>query len=180
MLIGQLAMVALMTSVPVHAHHHGHGLGVLGLMLSAHTLGMFALAPLTGWWIDRSGPRPVMFAGLVTITVSALVVAGPAGMTFTPALFLLGYGWNLCYLGGSALLSQAGHARLESKVEAWVWAGSALATAASTWLFAEGGFALLSGVSIVLALPLLVVVARRRSVPAVEPRKCPHDLSSLA
>ncbi|MFC5261603.1 MFS transporter [Kribbella qitaiheensis] len=171
MLVGHLVMVALMTSVPVHAHHHGQGLSMLGLMLSAHTFGMFALAPVTGWWIDRSGPRPVMLAGLATVAVSALVIAGPSGMTFTPALFVLGYGWNLCYLGGSALLTTAGanspaaRAKLESKVEAWVWAVAALATAASTWLFAAGGFALLAACSITLALPLLVLVALRRDTP---------------
>ncbi|QNE19808.1 MFS transporter [Kribbella qitaiheensis] len=168
MLVGQLVMVALMTSVPVHAHHQGQRLGVLGLMLSAHTLGMFALAPVTGWWIGKSGPRPVMLAGLVTITVSAVVVAGPAGMTFTPGLFLLGYGWNLCYLGGSALLSRtaattpATQAKLESKVEAWVWAVSALATAGSTLLFAAGGFVLLSGAAIALAIPALIAVSAHR------------------
>lgn len=171
MLVGHLVMVALMTSVPVHAHHHGQGLSMLGLMLSAHTFGMFALAPVTGWLIDRSGPRPVMLAGLATVGVSALVIAGPSGMTFTPALFVLGYGWNLCYLGGSALLTTAGanspaaRAKLESKVEAWVWAVAALATAASTWLFAAGGFALLAACSITLALPLLVLVALRRDIP---------------
>ncbi|WP_112245169.1 MFS transporter [Kribbella monticola] len=172
MLVGQLVMVGLMTSVPVHAQHHGQGLGVLGLMLSAHTLGMFALAPLTGWWIDRAGPRPAMLAGLATVTMSAVVIAGPAGMAFTPGLFLLGYGWNLCYLGGSALLSSAGadspaaRAKLESKAEAWVWAVSALATAASTLLFAAGGFMLLSGVSIALAVPTLVAVVAYRSSSA--------------
>lgn len=160
MLIGHLVMVALMTSVPVHAHHHGQGLGALGLMLSVHTLGMFAFAPVTGWWIDRAGPRPVVIAGLATVIVSALTVAGPSGPTFTLALFLLGYGWNLCYLGGSAML--AGGSRLESRVEAGVWAVSALATAASTWLFSAGGFLLLAVVSVVLGLPLLVVVAWRR------------------
>ena len=176
MLVGQLVMVALMTSVPVHAHHHGQGLGVLGVMLSAHTFGMFALSPVTGWWIDRAGPRPVMLAGLATIVVSAVVVAGPTGMTFTPALFLLGYGWNLCYLGGSALLGRvgattaSGRARLESTVEAWVWSLSAASTAASTWLFAEGGFPLLSTVGIGLALPLLMVVASRRVVTTEQPR----------
>ncbi|WP_433012658.1 MFS transporter [Kribbella sp. CA-294648] len=160
MLIGHLVMVAMMTSVPVHAHHHGQGLGALGLMLSVHTLGMFAFAPITGWWIDRAGPRPVVIAGLVTVIVSALAVAGPSGSTFTLALFALGYGWNLCYLGGSAML--AGGSRLESRVEAGVWAVSAIATAASTWLFSAGGFLLLAVVSVVLGLPLLVVVAWRR------------------
>lgn len=166
MLVGHLVMVALTTSVPVHAHHHGQSLGTLGLMLSAHTLGMFALSPLTGWWIDRSSPRPVMLTGLTTVVISAVLIASSTTITFTPALFLLGYGWNLCYLGGSALLTQstapAARARLESRAEAAVWAVAALATASSTWLFATGGFVLLSTAAITLALPLLFVVARRR------------------
>jgi hypothetical protein len=32
------------------------GCGALGVMLSAHTFGMFALSPVTGWWIDRANP----------------------------------------------------------------------------------------------------------------------------
>ncbi|HEY0694993.1 MAG TPA: hypothetical protein VGD71_38900 [Kribbella sp.] len=93
-------------------------------------------------------------------------------MAFTPALFLLGYGWNLCHLDGSALLGRfgaataTGRARLENRVEAWVWSVSAVATAASTWLFVEGGFPLPSTGGIGLALPLLFVVASRRVVPA--------------
>jgi MFS family permease len=169
MLVGHLVMVALTTSVPMHVHH----LGTLGMMLSAHALGMFAFAPVTGWWIDKAGPRPVMLAGLATVVVSALLIASPAGLTFTPALFLLGYGWNLCYLGGSALLTQSAapgaRARLESRAEAAVWAVSAVATAASTWLFSEGGFVLLSTVAVALALPLLVVVVRKRTVRAQAP-----------
>lgn len=169
MLVGHLVMVALTTSVPVHVHH----LGTLGMMLSAHALGMFAFAPVTGWWIDKAGPRPVMLAGLATVVVSALLIASPVGLAFTPALFFLGYGWNLCYLGGSSLLirsaAPAGRARLESRAEAAVWAVSAVATAASTWLFSEGGFVLLSTAAVALALPLLVVVARKRTAPAQAP-----------
>jgi MFS family permease len=166
MVVGHLVMVALMTAVPVHAHHHGDGLGLLGVMLSAHTFGMFALAPLTGWWIDRAGPRPVMLAGLAIVLVSAVLIAQP-GTTFTPALFLLGYGWNLCYLGGSAQLVSLGVAAptdLESKVESSIWTVAALATAASPWLFTQGGFPLLSAGSVVLTIPLLVLVLRRTRV----------------
>lgn len=157
MVVGQLVMVAVMTAVPVHTHHHGEGLGVLGLMLSAHTLGMFALSPLTGWWIDRTGPRPVMIAGLALLLASAVLVT-QSGPAFTPALFLLGYGWNLCYLSGSAALVTA---ELESKVESSIWTVSALATAASPWLFTLGGFPVLAVISAVLAVPLLVLVVRR-------------------
>ncbi|MEU4605230.1 MFS transporter [Kribbella sp. NPDC023972] len=164
MVVGHLVMVALMTAVPVHAHHHGDGLGLLGVMLSAHTLGMFALSPLTGWWIDHSGPRPVMLTGLVLLLSSAVLIT-QAGWTFTPALFLLGYAWNLCYLGGSAQLATAA---LESKVESSIWTISALATATSPWLFSIGGFPLLAGLASLLALPLLLLALRY--VASVNPR----------
>ena len=160
MVVGQLVMVALMSAVPVHTHQHGDGLGLLGVMLSAHTLGMFALSPLTGWWIDRSGPRPVVLTGLALLLVSALLVTR-TGLVFTPGLFLLGYAWNLCYLGGSAQLRTAD---LESKVESFIWAASALAAASSPWLYTVGGFPVLAVISAVLAVPLLVLVARRPSL----------------
>ena len=163
MIVGHLVMVALMTSVPVHAHLHGDGLGLLGVMLSTHTLGMFALSPVTGWLIDRSGPRPVMLAGLALLLLSALLIS-QAGLAFTPALFMLGYAWNLCYLGGSAQLVGTD---LESKVESSIWTVAAVATAASPWLFTLGGFPVLAVISAVLAVPLLVLVARRTSPTSV-------------
>jgi MFS family permease len=159
MVVGQLVMVALMSAVPVHTHHHGEGLGLLGVMLSAHTLGMFALSPLTGWWIDRSGSRPVVLTGLVLLLVSAVLVTR-TGLVFTPGLFLLGYAWNLCYLGGSAQLRTAD---VESKVESFIWAASALAAASSPWLYTLGGFRVLAVISAVLAVPLLVLVLRRNA-----------------
>jgi MFS family permease len=158
MVVGQLVMVSVMTAVPVHTHQHHDGLGVLGVMLSVHTLGMFALSPLTGWCIDRFGPRVVTLAGLVGLLAAAVLVAR-TGVMFTPALFLLGYAWNLCYLGGSA---QLGSAALESRVESSIWAVSALATATSPWLFTLGGFPVLAAVSLALAVPLLLLVLRQR------------------
>jgi MFS family permease len=157
MVAGQLVMVALMSAVPVHTHHEGDGLGLLGVILSAHTFGMFALAPLTGWWIDRSGTRPVVLSGLALLVVSA-VLSTQTALLFAPALFLLGYAWNLCYLGGSAQLHTADQ---ESKVESFIWAASALATASSPWLYTLGGYAVLAVVAAVLAVPLFLVVLRR-------------------
>ena len=163
MVVGHLVMVALMSAVPVHTHHLGDGLGLLGIMLSVHTLGMFALSPLTGWLIDRWGPRPVMLAGLVLL-LTAAVLTTQSGVVFTPALFLLGYAWNLCYLGGSARLLGT---PLESKVESSIWAISALAALTSPWLYTVGGYRLLSLISAVLAGSLLVLVARRTAPEVV-------------
>ncbi|MGW5191431.1 MFS transporter [Kribbella sp. NPDC004138] len=160
MVAGHLVMVALMSAVPVHTHSHGEGLGLLGVMLSAHTLGMFALSPLTGWWIDRTGPRPVMLTGLLLLVVAA-VLTTQSGPAFTPALFLLGYAWNLCYLGGSARLLGT---PFESKVESSIWAISALAAATSPWLYTLGGYLLLAVISCVLAVPLVLLVLRRTTL----------------
>jgi MFS family permease len=163
MVAGHLVMVALMSAVPVHTHHQGAGLGLLGVMLSAHTLGMFALSPLTGWWIDRTGPRPVMLTGLVLLIVAA-VLTTRSDPVFTPALFLLGFAWNLCYLGGSARLLGT---PFESKVESSIWAISALSAASSPWLYTLGGYPLLTVISAVLAVPLLVAVLRRTAPEVV-------------
>ncbi|MFI0799074.1 Major Facilitator Superfamily protein [Amycolatopsis lurida] len=64
----QLAMVAVMTMTPVQLHQHGQGLDVVGWVLSAHLVGMFALAPLSGWIADRWGGRAAIFGGIGTLT----------------------------------------------------------------------------------------------------------------
>src|SRR5262249_14877099 len=71
MITAQLVMVAVMTAAPLSMHTHGADLGAVGAMLSAHTFGMFALAPLSGWLLDRFGARIVMAAGLATLAGSA-------------------------------------------------------------------------------------------------------------
>jgi MFS family permease len=77
--------------------------------IQMHVLAMFAPSYVTGWLIGRWGLRVVISAGLLL-----LVLAAALGVTLSPSyeaaiagLFLLGLGWNLSYVGGSALLAQA-------------------------------------------------------------------------
>lgn len=162
MLTAQLVMVAVMTATPLHIHHEGHGLDTVGLVLSAHTLGMFALAPLSGRLTDRFGSSAVIIGGLATlVTATALAFVAPTadGAVLAIALFLLGFGWNLNLVAGSALLTGAvaasEQARLQGSIEALVWGTSAAASAASGPVFAAGGYSLLA----LLAGALLVVPA---------------------
>ena len=107
MVVAQVVMVAVMTAAPLSMHMHGAHLDAIGTMLSAHTLGMFALAPVSGWLVDRLGARPVMVAGLATLAGSSAVTAtSPSGFGLTATLFMLGYGWNLGIVGGSGLLAR--------------------------------------------------------------------------
>jgi MFS family permease len=77
-------------------------------VFSSHTFGMFAFSMVSGWLADRWGRRPVLGLGAVITLVSCLMAPlSPDVLPLAVALFLLGLGWNLCYVAGSALLSDA-------------------------------------------------------------------------
>ncbi|WP_072474781.1 MFS transporter [Amycolatopsis australiensis] len=168
MVAAQLTMVAVMTMTPVQLQNHGHGLDVVGWVLGAHLIGMFALAPLSGRIADRWGPRVTVNAGLGVLAVAtATALAAPTAHTsgLPVALFLLGYGWNLVFVGGSAQLSRdlapETRSRMQGTVDAVVWSASALAGLGSGQLFAGGGYGLVAVVGGVLALlPLVLLVPR--------------------
>ena len=170
MATAQLVMVAVMTAAPLEMHMHGHTLVAVGTVLSAHMLGMFAPSPLTGRLVDRLGTRPVMLAGLFTLAVAAILTA--AGTHTAPraaALFLLGFGWNLCFIAGSVRLARnvarASRMQLEGAVESGVWAIAATAGLASTPVLTAGGYSALAGLAvtaIVIAALLLKTGSRSR------------------
>ena len=71
---------------------------------------MFLPSPLTGQLVDRLGRRPVIAAGGLTLLAAGLVaaLAPPDSMVLlTVALALLGLGWNLGLVGGTALVTDA-------------------------------------------------------------------------
>jgi MFS family permease len=139
MVTAQVVMVAVMTAAPLSMHMHHADLATIGTVLSAHTFGMFALAPVSGWLLDRLGARAVMSAGLVILAGSATFVAtSPGGVAMTGALFLLGYGWNLGTVGGSGVLAR--DATSQGAVDALSCGTSTLATTASTLMFVHGGY----------------------------------------
>jgi MFS family permease len=173
MATAQVIMVAVMTAAPLDMHMHGQGLGSVGEVLSAHTFGMFALSPLTGWLLDRIGSRPVMLAGLLTLMMATgLAALAPYDQTFlrTAALFLLGYGWNLCFVGGSgrlaADLATAERASIEGAVDAAVWSIAAVAGLASTVILSTGGYALLAACAGLLALLPAIMLLKKEGLPA--------------
>jgi MFS family permease len=104
---GHTVMVAVMTMTPVHMSHHGAALTVIGLTISLHIAGMYALSPVVGWLSDRLGRVPVLLAGQVVL-LAATAVAGTAGhdeARVTLGLVLLGLGWSFSLVAGTALLA---------------------------------------------------------------------------
>jgi MFS family permease len=104
------SMVAIMVMTPVHLEHHGAPLQVVGLTISLHIAGMYALSPLVGRLADRVGRRPTLAAGLLQLVAAALFAAmtAPTGSAwFQAGLVLLGTGWSFCLVAGSTLLVDA-------------------------------------------------------------------------
>jgi len=145
---GQFVMVLIMTMTPLHMTDHGHGLSAVGLVISAHTFGMFALAPISGRLTDRFGSVPVILVGAAIIAGSGILsaVAPPEGeLVLLVALFLLGWGWNLGFVAGSALLtggvSVVERARVQGLADALIWSTAAIASLGSGVLLAGLGYA---------------------------------------
>jgi MFS family permease len=178
MVVGQVVMVGIMTMTPVHMSDHGHGLDAVGFVISAHTLGMFALSPLSGRVVGRYGPLPSILAGASILALSAvLAIAAPAegGPLLLLGLFLLGYGWNLGFVAGSTLLvsgvEHAERTRTEGISDSLVWGSSAVASLASGFILAGLGYAALGVVGLVLVGLGVLVVLRLRG--AVSPTPVP-------
>jgi MFS family permease len=160
MVTAQLVMVAIMTAAPLDIHTRHTDLTLVGMALAAHTTGMFVLSPLTGWIIDRVGSRRVMVAGLFTLVAAAALAAtvSETGQLLPNlALFLLGYGWNLCFISGSRRLAVElpvqNQGQVVGVVDAVVWCVSATATLSGTALLSLGGYSLLAVIA--GCLPLL-------------------------
>ena len=87
------------------------------------------------------------------------------------ALFLLGWGWNLGFVAGSAMLASeielAERARVQGTADAVIWTTSAVASLGSGAVVAAAGFSTLGflGVAIVLA-PVWLLLNRRRAIAA--------------
>lgn len=166
LLTSQLAMTAIMTMTPLHIREHGHGVGVVGLVMSAHFVGMFAFAPLVGAVVARFGSARVAVAGLSVLIVAALAAAIAPEETpiwISGSLFLLGLGWCLGFIAGSALLTgglaYSERVRLQGSIDALTWTASALASLTSGILFATFGYVTLALVGAIAVVGPLAIVA---------------------
>lgn len=174
MIVGQAAMVLVMTMTPIHVREHGHGLGVLGGIMTAHFMGMFALAPFIGKIVTRWGAPAVILSGL------ALLTAGAAGAALSPessgpllalSLYVVGLGWCLGFISSSVLLTQglayAERVRVQGSVDALAWLSSAAASIGSGFLLAGFGFTTLCFIAAIGVIAAMFFVAVRREVAVV-------------
>ena len=173
MLVGQLVMTLLMVITPLHMSHHQHQNEAIANVIMAHTLGMFGLSSVTGWLIDRFGRYSMIVIGALLMIVSGLIAPLSTDVPLLAlSLFLLGLGWNFCFIAGSSLLAgvlAAGEqGRAQGASEVVVALASGAGSLGSGYLFESMGLPAVSGLGIGLCLALvgMVLLLKWRTIPA--------------
>ncbi|MBH0239979.1 MFS transporter [Methylobrevis albus] len=112
-------MSLVMTATPLAMIHHHHGHDDAALAIQWHVIAMFAPSFFTGSLIARFGKELMAGAGLVIIGLSAVVaLSGTELFHFWTALILLGIGWNLGFVGGTAMVADSYRPEEAAKVQA--------------------------------------------------------------
>ncbi|MFC8801224.1 MFS transporter [Promicromonospora sp. NPDC057138] len=188
--VAHSVMIMVMVMTPVHMQHGGMSLQLVGIVISLHVLGMFALSPVFGWLADRFGPLRVAGGGMalqaaaVALGFTAAAMVPDAGAhaghgAATPpldtevltavALVLLGLGWSACVIASSAVLASVAEPHVKLPLQGatdalmnYFGAGSA---ALAGPLLAWGGFQAVNTAGAVLLLPAvltMILAARAR------------------
>jgi len=173
MVLGQMVMVLVMVITSLHMRGHNHNLTDISTVIASHTFGMYAFSIVSGRLADKWGRGTVILIGSFTLVVACIAATfSPDVLPLGVALFLLGLGWNFCFVGGSTLLadqlSPAERARTQGFNDLLVGLASAAGSLESGFIFASLGYNMMAYVSAAVALvPLLVVViwmTRNRTV----------------
>jgi MFS family permease len=167
-------MVAVMAMTPVHLLHQGATLTIIGVTLSLHIAGMYALSPVFGILADRLGRIPTILVGQVILAAALVTASFGQDSTFavTIGLILLGLGWSATTVAGSALLTEASSEVRRTRRQGLsdftmsivAATGAILAGVILGWI-GYGGLALLVGVAVV-AVIALAPLGRRPAVSA--------------
>jgi MFS family permease len=157
MVAGQVVMVMLMAITALHMKGHDHALTDISFVISSHTFGMYAFSVLSGRLADRWGRVPVILVGVWTLILACLLAPlSPQVLPLAVALFLLGLGWNFCYVGGSSLLadhlSPAERARMQGLNDLLIGLASALGSFGSGLVFAAVGYGSMALVGLAIAV----------------------------
>jgi len=175
--ISQFVMISTTSISPVYLHDHGHNVQTIGVAVSFHLGGMYVTSPLSGWLCDRFGRLLMIGVGagmLIVAVVLAALVPGSDRVLVIFALFLNGVGWNLAFVSGSALLtdalSPAERAPIQGLADLFMGLMGAFGAAAGGMILGLWGFTILNtlGAALVL-LPLAVTLLRRPALISPSP-----------
>jgi MFS family permease len=172
--LGHVVMVMVMVMTPVHMRHVDVSLQLIGLVISVHVLGMYALAPVVGLLVDRFGRVPMILVGAAVLLL-ACVVSGLAPADNVPmlavGLFLLGLGWSCTLIAGSTLVSddvdETERPAVQGLSDLTMNVAAAVGGAAAGFIVAGWSYAVLCAFAVIPVAALVILAAlpsmRRRS-----------------
>ncbi len=165
MVLAQTAMVAIMTMTPPHMRAHHHELGDVGLVIGFHIAAMYMPSLVTGRLVDRVGRMTMAIASgvvLVAAGVTAAAVPGDSLFGLIVALMLLGLGWNLGLISGTALVIDgtvpANRPRIQGTLDVLVSLAGAGGGALSGVIRAQTSYGTLSVAGGLLSVALVPVL----------------------
>ncbi|MEH7462416.1 MFS transporter [Bacillus thuringiensis] len=165
MILTQVVMVAIMTMTPIHMKHHGHGLSEVGLVIGFHVGAMYLPSLVTGMLVDKVGRMAMSIAsGVILLSAGVIAAIAPSDslILLVVALSLLGLGWNLGLISGTAQIvdstEPATRAKTQGKVDVFIALAGASGGVMSGMVVANSSYAALSLAGGALALLLIPVV----------------------
>jgi MFS family permease len=171
MVLTQLVMVAVMTMTPVHMHAHGHDLRATGLVIAVHIGAMYLPSPVSGILVDRIGRIPVAVASGATLLAAGIVAAtapDDSVVLLTVALALLGLGWNLGLVSGTAMITDNAPTDTRAKTQGTVdlcvalaGAGGGIASGVIMTATSYSALSILGGILALAVIPFVVASSRR-------------------
>ena len=176
MALSQMVMVMVMVIVSPYMIMLQHDLTDISVVISAHTFGMFAFSFASGRLTDRWGRGRVILTGAGMLVAACVLAPLSQGvLALSASLFLLGLGWNFCYVGGSTLLSDqlsaAERAKTQGANDLLIGVATGAASLGSGLIFAFAGFTVMAIVGALISLvPLGLtgwwMASRRRAATA--------------
>jgi len=164
MALSQMVMVMLMVATSPYMMMHQHDLTGISFVIAAHAFGMFAFSSVSGSLTDRWGRGWVIVTGAGLLVVACMLAPlSPSILGLSAALFLLGLGWNLCFVGGSTLLSDllspAERAKTQGASDLLIGLSTAAASLGSGLIFAFTSYTALAMVGVAVSLVPLGLAA---------------------
>jgi MFS family permease len=173
MVLGQVVMVAIMVITSLHMEDHQHARSDIYSVISAHTFGMFAPSIVSGWLLDKIGRGRMIVSGAFILLLACITAPlSPDVLPLGVALFLLGLGWNFCFVGGSTLLadqlSPIERSRTQGTNDLLVGLASAIISLSSGFIFDATSYTMMAIIAgalslVPLALSLSFVRGRRKA-----------------
>lgn len=172
---GHLVMYLIMTVTPVFMNQCHHAITSISWVIVAHMFGMYGLSFAVGWLIDKFGCSAMIVAGSIMLAASCLMAPLSDGAVWLAlVLFLVGLGWNCCFVAGSTLLSEmlepVERGRVQGLVDTLINFAAGAGSLGSGFLFAAMGFNVMVWISLVFSLiPCFIIWKMFRETPGYQP-----------